>query len=183
MGVRSKGRILALCSARKNRPPTTSHPLAVRSSIRGQGKQYTRLVRPRAPRNHPPGWYYLQVVNSQFRGVFCRKCMAHDVGISGMECILVLQRHISTPPSQIPCDATKFELFTTFACLTTPVSIGVVRARFNEPAWDASSAFRQDIRSWLYWVIVTSQDVSDAGTTPWARLITILMVVRQVRPV
>ena len=47
--------------------------------------------------------------------------MAHDV-ISGTGCILVWQRRISTLRSQISRDMTKLELFTTFACLTTPVS-------------------------------------------------------------
>jgi len=181
MVVRSKGRITALHLVRKDRPPPMFRLLAVNSSIRGQGKQYTRQGCPRAPQRCLPSWHFSRVVSSQSRGALGRKRMAHAVGISGKECILVWQRRISTPSSQILCNVTKLESFTTFACLTTAVSIGVNRTHFNEPARDASSAFRQYVLSWLYWVIVAGQDLRNTSTTLWTRLIATLVVVWQVR--
>jgi len=69
---------------------------------------------------------------------------------------------------------TRLEAFTIFACLTTPVSIDITQIRLNKPAWDTSSAFRQHVRSWLYWVVVTSQDVCNASSTLWAGSIAML---------
>jgi len=177
----SKGRALVLCLAREDRLPSTFRLLAACSSIRGQEKQYTHQGRPKVPRRHLLSWNFSQVVNLQFRGALGRMCTAHDAEISCTECIPVWQRRISTPPSQIPCDTTKLKLFTTFACLTTLVSIGVTRILFNEPAWDASSAFCQYILSWLYRVIRTSQDACSTSTTLWVYLVAMLVVVWQVR--
>ena len=128
-----KGGIAAPRSARKNRPRSTLHLLAVHSSIRGRGKQCTRQCRPQIPRSYPPSKRFPQAVNSQFRGALGRKRMARDIGISGTECILVWQRRISVPPSQVPSNMTKHALFTIFARLKTPVSIGIIRTRLNEP--------------------------------------------------
>jgi len=174
----SKGRALVPCLAREGQLPSTFRLLAARSSIRGQEKQYTHQGRPKVLL---PSWHFSQVVNLQFRGALGRMCMARDAEISCTECIPVWQRRISTLPIQIPCDTTKLKLFTTFACLTTLVSIGVARTLFNEPAWDASSAFRQYILSWLYRVICTSKDTCSTSTTLWAYLVAMLVVVWQVR--
>jgi len=103
--------------------------------------------------------------------------MVHDVGISDMGCILVCCRRISTSRSQIPCDSTRLGSFTVFACLSVPVSTDVARTRFDKPAWDASRAFCQHIRSWLYWVVVTRQDVRSTRTTLRADPIAMLVVV------
>lgn len=35
----------------------------------------------------------------------------------------------------------KLREFTVFACLATPISLGIIRTRFNKPAWDTSTAF------------------------------------------
>lgn len=71
---------------------------------------------------------------------------------------------------------TGLEAFTVFACLTIPVSIDITQTRLNKPAWDASSAFRQCVRSWLYWVVVTGQDVCSASSALWAGPIAMLAV-------
>jgi len=89
MVVRSKGRMSTLRLAKKNRPPSTPRLLALHSSIRGLGKQCTHQDRPRVPWRYPPSWHPPQVVNLRFRGELYRKCMVHDVGISGRVCILV----------------------------------------------------------------------------------------------
>ena len=177
MVVKPKGRISSPRLARKDRPRSTFHLLAVHSNIRGRGKQCTRQCRPQVPRGYPPSWRFPQAVNSQFRGALGRKRMARDIGIFGTECILVLQRRISVPPSQVSSDVIKHGLFTTFARLKTPVRINIIRTRLNEPAWDASFAFRQYILSWLRWVIVTCQDVRSTSTTQWARLVAKLVAV------
>jgi hypothetical protein len=73
---------------------------------------------------------------------------------------------------------TRLEVFTVFACLTILVSIDATQTRLNKPAWDASSAFRQRARSWLYWAVVTSQDVCSTSSALWAGSVTMLAVVQ-----